>query len=61
MEHLLSSLLIGNQWTQGDKIGVQNTPRVWIFWTKSFYNLKKSQSNQDEGSNFILSSLEVGY
>jgi hypothetical protein len=29
------------------------------FWTKIFYNLKNSGSN--EGSNFILTLLEVGH
>ena len=34
----------------------------WIFWTMIFYNLKNSsQDLSNEGSNFILSSLEVGH
>ena len=34
----------------------------WIFWTMIFYNLKKFTSrSSSKGSNFILSSLEVGH
>ena len=33
----------------------------WIFWTMIFFNLKdSSQDLFNEGSNFILNSLEVG-
>ena len=39
-----------------------NYTPVWIFWTMIFYNLKNSsQDLSNEGSNFILSSLEVGH
>ena len=36
---------------------------LWVdFWTMIFYNLKNSgQDLSNEGSNFILSSLEVGH
>ena len=38
------------------------TPWGWIFWTIIFYNLKNLiQDLSNEGSNFILSSLEVGH
>ena len=44
------------------EIRAQITPRRWIFWTMIFYNLKNSsQDLSNEGSNFILSSLEVGH
>ena len=43
------------------ELGTQITPRGWIFWTMIFYNLKNSgQDLSNEGSNFILSSLEDG-
>ena len=43
------------------EIGTQITPWGWIFWTIIFYNLKNSsQDLSNEGSNFILRSLEVG-
>ena len=43
-------------------LGTQITPRGWIFWTMIFYNLKNShQDLSNEGSNFFLSSLEVGH
>ena len=46
------------RWQLGTKI----TPQGLIFWTMIFYNLKNSsQDLSNEGSNFILSSLEVGY
>ena len=38
------------------------TEMLSIFWTMIFYNLKNlSQDLSNEGSNFILSSLEVGH
>ena len=41
-------------------LGTQIPPRGWIFWTIIFYHQKKSgQDLSNEGSNFILSSLEV--
>jgi hypothetical protein len=44
------------------ELGTQITPQGWIFWTMIFYNLKNSgQDISNEGSNFILSSLEVGH
>ena len=43
------------------ELGTQITPWGWIFWTMIFYNLKNSsQDLSNEGSNFILSLLEVG-
>ena len=40
----------------------QITPWGWIFRQWFFYNLKNSgQDLSNEGSNFILSSLEVGH
>ena len=42
------------------QLGTQITPRGWIFWTMIFYNLKNShQYLYNEGSNFILRSVEV--
>ena len=44
------------------ELGTQILPREWIFWTMIFYNLKiLSQDLSNEGSNFFLSSLEVGH
>jgi hypothetical protein len=44
------------------ELWTQITPRGWIFWTMIFYNLKNSsQDLSNEGSNFTLSSLEVGH
>ena len=41
------------------ELGTQITPRGWIFWTMILYNLKNSgQDVSNEGSNFILSSVE---
>ena len=40
----------------------QITLREWIFWSMIFYDLKKFISrSSNEGSNFIMSSLEVGH
>ena len=47
-----------------DQHGSENqiTPRGWIFSTMIFYNLKNSDQDLfNEGSNFILSSLELGH
>ena len=44
------------------ELETQITPRGWIFWNMIFYNLKNSsQDLSNEGSNFILSLLEVGH
>ena len=44
------------------ELGTQITPWGWIIWTMILYNLKNySQDLSNEGSNFILSSLEVGH
>ena len=51
-----------NTSTGGGKKVLQITPRGWIFGTMIFYNLKSSsQDLSNDGSNFILSSLEVGH
>ena len=43
-------------------LGTQITPWDWIFWTTFFFNLKNSgQDLSNEGSNFILSLLEVSH
>ena len=43
------------------EIGTQIPPQGGIFWIIIFYNLKNSSQDLSyEGSNFILSSLEVG-
>ena len=44
------------------ELGTQITPRGWIFWTMIFYNLKNSGHDlSNEGSTFILSSVEIGH
>ena len=44
------------------ELGTQITPRGWIFGTMIFLILKNShQGLSNEGSNFILSSVEVGH
>ena len=46
----------------GWELGTQITPQGWIFWTMIFIILKNShQDLSNEGSNFILISLEVGH
>ena len=42
-------------------LGTQITPHGLIFWTRIFYELKKKlyQDQSNEGSIYILSSLEV--
>ena len=49
---------------------IKPRPNIWDpnyilfvdFWTTIFYNLKNSGSDEsNEGSSFILSSLEVGH
>ena len=46
----------------GGILGTQITPGDWNFWTTFFFNLKNSgQDLSNEGSNFILSSLEIGH
>ena len=54
--------IMSSSMTQGEKIGTQISPWVWIFWTIPFYNLIKNshQDQSNEGSNFIMSLLEVG-
>ena len=43
-------------------LGTQITPRGWIFGQFFFIILENSgQDLSNEGSNFILSSLEVGH
>ena len=47
---------------EGGELGTQITPQGCIFWTMIFIILKKShQDLSNEGSNFILGSLEVGH
>ena len=44
------------------ELGTQITPPGWIFFDHNFFNLKNSgQDLSNKGSNFILSSLEVGH
>ena len=43
------------------ELGTQIKPRGWIFWTMIFFNLKNSGHLSNEGSIFILSSVEVGH
>ena len=60
--HLHTGQLSCHFFLTSDQLGTQITPRGWIFWTMIFYNLKNShQDLSNEGSNFILSSLEVGH
>ena len=40
--------------------GTKISPRGWIFLIMNISNLKKFTSRSNEGSNFIMSSLEVG-
>ena len=56
-------ILFSDKWTSWVGIlGTQITPGDWIFLNHIFFNLKKSgQDLSNEGSNFILSSLEVGH
>ena len=56
-------ILFSDKWTSwGGILGTQITPRDWIFWTTFFFNLKNlGQDLSNEGSNFILSSLEVDH
>ena len=57
-EHLAELLFLNPNW--GMEKGPQSTTPVSIFWIMIFYNLKKFRST-NEGSIFILSSLEVGH
>ena len=56
-------LLIFFSWSAHMRREFENqiTPWGWLFWTIIFYNLKNSsQDPYNEGSNFILISLEFG-
>ena len=62
MDRTLSALAKFESSNLGQILGTQITPRGWIFWTMIFIILKNSgQELSYEGSNFILSSLEVGH
>ena len=51
-----------NDCTEGGKKAPKITPRGWIFRTMIFMILKNSHQDLfNEGSNFIMSPLEVGH
>ena len=60
-EQLSCHLFFWQVYSMRRELGTQITPRGWIFWTMIFSILKNShQDLSNEGSNFILSWLEVG-
>ena len=63
MDRTLSSLAKFESSNLGMILGTQITPRGWIFWTMIFFIALKNSGQElsNEGSNFILSSLEIGH
>ena len=59
MDHLLSSLMIGNCPLRGNNLGLKLHPGGGCFGPWSFIILKSShQDLSNEGLNFILSQVE---